>query len=336
MARHFALALAVVVAVPIAAVSITAHATPTSTNGLGGARNGALTIFSNRLPVASIDTVGEGPPKTVWRCPHDVWCGEEVSMAWAPDGRHLALTLDEIGGLSGYAPGLHVIDVVSGREIRIPSGAPATTGDARFPAYRRKMIARVGCWPATELDWSPDGSSIAYRCGADRYTPARAHINVLRFDGTGFRTIPTKSPAFWPSWSPDSRRIAYSTGLTTRGGSSVFTVAVDGSHRRFVAKGATAPAWSPDGRTIAVETSCGVRLLTPAGEGVRRSGRCGIGRPGRPVWSPDGSRLVIEANPGIYELPADGSGYRLLSCCLRTSTTWYGAEPGRPSWRPRP
>ena len=28
----------------------------------------------------------------------------------------------------------------------------------------RKMIDRVGCWPATELAWSPDGSSLAYRC----------------------------------------------------------------------------------------------------------------------------------------------------------------------------
>jgi len=102
------------------------------------------------------------------------------------------------------------------------------------------------------------------------------------------------------------------------------------------ATGGTAPAWAPDGRTIAYQTRCGIRLVTPRGKDVtpRVAARscAGIGLSGPPVWSPDGKKLSFETKAGVYVMDADGSDLQHVSS--EATTTWYGAIPGRPSWRP--
>lgn len=162
----------------------------------------------------------------------------------------------------------------------------------------------------------------------------RDHINVIRIRGTGYTTVPTPTPAFWPSWSPGGRLIAYSSGLAPAR-SSLYTVALDGTQWHLLAHAAAAPAWSPDGQTIAYESTCGVRLVTPTGQDVTPSNSaCGIPFAGRPVWSPDGSMLAIQTSKGIYRVRADGSGARPVG--RRAEAAWYGSQPGRPSWRALP
>jgi hypothetical protein len=320
-----------------------ASQTPLAHNGQP-ARNGPLTLFvpGSNGPGgagASIVTIGE-PRSTIWHCPGGGFCGQAVSFAWAPDGRRVAFSLDEIGGNSPYV-GLHVVNVVSGKDTHIPAGAPTTMSAGAWGPYLQKMQARVGCWPATDLAWSPDGSSIAYRCEKlgtnSNGLQGRPHINVLRLRGSGYTTLRTDTVAYWPSWSPTGTRIAYATALirpTTK--TQIYTVALDGSHRRLLATGGTAPAWSPDGRTIAYQTRCGIRLITREGRDVTpraAANRCGaIGLSGPPVWSPDGRKLAVETKAGIYVMEKSGSGLHLVSG--QATTTWYGALPGRPSWQP--
>ena len=295
-------------------------------------RNGALTLFvpgPNRINAgssASIETVGQGKTKTLWRCPDNNFCGQVVSFDWAPDGRRVAFTLDEIGGTSSYV-GLHVVNVATGRDTQVPQGAPSQGRGAVMQRYVQKMKARVGCWPAAEIDWSPTGTRLAYNCSAS--------INVLDLNGTGFRKVPTHTDAYWPSWSPTGTRIAYSTDLEPSARSQVFTIGLDGSRRRLLATGA-APAWSPDGKTIAYQTSCGIQLVTPQGRKLTprtKDNRCGaIGLSGPPVWSPDGRRLAVETRNGVYTM--DARGAHLTRVSSHATTTWYGNLPGRPSWRP--
>ncbi|MFL5914529.1 MAG: TolB family protein [Gaiellaceae bacterium] len=299
------------------------------------ARNGPLTLLIGPVNgVAHIVSVHGHKEAPIWHCPHKVFCGEAVSFAWGPDGRRVAFTLDEIGGTSPYV-GFHVLNVVSGRDTRLPGGAPqtaSTTDDpAAWSAYFRRMGDRVGCWPAANLAWSPDAARIAYNCGP--------RINVLELHGSGYDTVPTSSMAYWPTWSPSGTRIAYSTRLTPSKKSAIYTVALDGSHRRLVATGGAAPAWSPDGRTIAYQTRCGIRLITPSGRNTTpRAGNatgdwCGvIGYSGPPVWSPDGTKLGVEADDGVYVMNRNGRALHLVSD--RAANTWYGGLPGRPSWRP--
>ena len=290
-------------------------------------RNGPLALIAN----GGIDDIRlNGASTTIWRCPHAVWCGEQVSIAWAPDGRHLVLTMDEIGGKSTF-PGMHIVDMSSQRDIRVPSGAPASGALSSMPwqAYFAKMRSTIGCFPATDLAWSPDGSSLAYRCNDG--TP---HINVLRLDGSSFRTIATGA-AFWPSWSPTSTRIAYSTSLKRKAGGAIYTIALDGSRRRLLARDGAAPAWSPNGKVIAYQTSCGIRLVTPTGRDVTPGHTaCGIGLSGPPVWSPDGTKIAFETSHGNFVMNENGSHLRLV--VMQTSVAHYGQQPGRAAWRPLP
>jgi hypothetical protein len=60
---------------------------------------------------------------------------------------------------------------------------------------------------------------------------------------------------------------------------------------------------------------------------------CGaIGLSGPPVWSPDGKKIAVETKHGIYVMNTRGGDLTFVSA--QATTTWYGALPGRPSWRP--
>lgn len=291
-------------------------------------RNGPLTLFVGPVNgLADVEVVGPGKSRALWHCPGKIFCGQPVSFDWAPDGRRVAFTLDEIGGNSPYV-GLHVVDVVSKRDAQVPAGAPRSTSRSLWDRYLPKMIARVGCFPATELDWSPDGASLAYSCG---------RINVLKLNGAGHAKIPTPTSASWPSWSPAGNRIAYSTLLRPQAQSKIYAVALDGSQLQLLATGGAAPAWSPNGRLIAYQTQCGIRLVTPGGRGVtprRSANSCGaLGLAGGPpVWSPDGEKLAFETDAGTFVMNANGDHLRALTS--KATTTWYGRLPGRPAWRP--
>jgi Tol biopolymer transport system component len=281
--------------------------------------NGSLTLFviSSPTGVARIVTVGSDKTKSIWRCRRHVWCGQPVGFAWAPYGRRVAFTLTELGGNSPYV-GFHILNVASGRDTQLASGA-------------------AGCFAAAELAWSPHGSRLAYSCAGLQLggTIEGAQLDVLKLRGASYMTVPTGSDAFWPSWSSGGTRIAYSTQLTPTQTSGIYTVALDGSHRRLVASGGAAPAWSRDGRTIAYQTTCGIRLVTPSGSDVTPSATanaCGaIGLSGPPVWSPDGTRIAVETDAGIYVMKRSGAALHLVS--HQATTTEYGALPGRPSWR---
>ena len=163
---------------------------------------------------------------------------------WAPDGRRVAVTTDAIGGITTFV-GLHVIDVVSGRNEHIPDRAPSPLDRTAWATYLGRVEKRVGCLPATDLDWSPDGSALAYRCGPGARGYARTFAYFV-FLGRSSTLVPTPTTAYCPSWGVDGKRLAYSTTLTPKASSAVYTIALDGSERRLVAKG-VAPAWSPNG-----------------------------------------------------------------------------------------
>jgi TolB protein len=315
--RQFSLALILL------AVALVAAAAARSNANIERLRNGSLTILTmpavrDAEGVASVQTVGLSS-RTLWRCPGEKWCGQVVSHDWAPDGKRIAVTLDALGGISPYV-GMHVVDVASLRDL--------TIGELR-----------AGCWPATDLDWSPDGSALAYRCGGGMTDRRSPRVHVLRISGSaGARVVPTPTPAYWPSWSPDGTRLAYSTTKGPNERSAIYTVSLDGSKRRLLAHGA-APAWSPAGNVIAYQTQCGIRLVTRAGKDAtprRSSSKCkigfSIGQPGRPTWSPDGRKLAVETASGIWVMNADGTDLQRVSS--KTSRAWYGSQPGRPSWRP--
>jgi dipeptidyl aminopeptidase/acylaminoacyl peptidase len=246
---------------------------------------GALTYTADghcRCRYAKVEeVVPDAPPRVVWHCPGNRFCGTLTSVDWSPDGRHVALTLDTFQSASPYL-GLHIVDVTTGRDIHVLPRRVIGYAD-RFP---RRPLRRPICVSPTQVAWSPDGRTLAFGCGSGR-------IYTVRSDGTVLRILPTGIVATRPSWSPDGTRIAFSGKMRGRGHPwHIYVMRVDGSHRTLIVLRGDAPDWSPDGKTIAYRSPNGVAFVTPSGA---PSSRKPLRIRGVPSWSSDGSRLAIEA-----------------------------------------
>ncbi len=290
-----------------------------------------------------IETVGQAESKVLWQCPGTVFCGQPVSFAWAPDGKRVVFSLDEIGGQSTYV-GLHVVNVVSGHDAQIPPGAPMTMSGGAWVPYMEKMNDRVGCWPATDLAWSPDGSSLAYRC-KDKEPVSRAggvtphqraetdgiwihdgsHRNtcLLAFMGSGWRPAGVRDG----SHASDEE----DKDLHNR---ARWVTQTSGRHRRDRTRVVT--GWEKD------------RLPDAVWHSPRHSGGQGRNAGGEQLWCdwvfspqcgrPTGRSSRSRPRFGVYVVDANGRDLQHVSSQSIVSSdesrTWYGALPGRPSWRP--
>jgi Tol biopolymer transport system component len=197
--------------------------------------------------------------------------------AWSPDGRRLAF--------ARQLDGVYVINVDGSGLRKIWS-----RGTTSYPSY--------------PVDWSPDGSKIAFMdcCGTDTgiFVIDSNGSDVTRligheFAGPGCKDVMDTCGVYSPTWSPDGQQIAFAYwGGYCCGLSGVAIINVDGTLPRFLrpADGGSSPAWSPDGTKIAFQTGFFGGL---SGE-IGFVSADGSGRPQflqisgeDPRWTPDGS-----------------------------------------------
>jgi WD40-like Beta Propeller Repeat len=330
-----------------------------SGSGSGSRQPGQLTLIEpasgsirNREgDLAAIGVVVHGGLRRVWQCPHRTWCGQLTAIAWSPDGRRLAIALGEVGGRSGYV-GLHVIDLRTGADKHL--GVPAIPDVEREQPVAvlmrlvRLSTRRLGCSLPDEVAWAPDSKRLAYVCGGFLNGGTRSAIYTINADGSDRKRLPTgTTTAYWPSWSPDGTRVAFSTevhpGMTVRCCSTssplrylanVYSVRINGSGRTLIARNAVAPSWSPDGTTIAYESSCGVKLASPAGQDKtpQFKANCSIlAAKGPPAWSLDGTTIAVTTEAGGTQL-VSSDGTRLRVATRQNGLGGYGG--GRAAWAP--
>jgi len=132
------------------------------------------------------------------------------------------------------------------------------------------------------------------------------------------------SNASGPTWSPDSKRIAFSADLSEEGSNSIYVMNADGSGnpRRLTSSLQTlSPAWSPDGKKIAFEGANQIYVTKACCKlGSTKALTDGPGWNREPVWSPDGTELAfthvdlgkeywgeVIRNTDVYKMDADGS-----------------------------
>ncbi len=209
---------------------------------------------------------------------------------------------------------------------RTPTAAPtftptATRSPTPTPRYPGDMKGRI-VFTRKSTPWSDDTSEIW----------------VLDLDTGLLAQLTHNNAVDWiPSWSPDGKRIAFTT--KRQGNYDIWVMNADGSNQK---PWITLPAWdeyarwSPDGSRVAF-ASTGETNGTPNSEIFVGSSNTNLRRVTRntgadqwPSWSPDGQQLACssdrDGNWDVYVFAADGGN----------DTNWTAdtADEVQPAWSP--
>jgi DNA-binding winged helix-turn-helix (wHTH) protein/Tol biopolymer transport system component len=188
------------------------------------------------------------------------------------------------------------------------------------------------------LRWSPDGTEILF---ADRTLQGLDAIYIVPADGSRKprRLLPGDREAETdPSWSPDGRKIVFSTspnvGESSKSDLRILDVATGNVAAIPASDGLLVPRWSPDGLSIAAMTldTMAMKVLDIASG---RWTKLDSGAVAFPEWSHDGRFIYyvkwtddpavirIRAADGKRETVADLKGARYTG----VYTLWMGLDP---------
>ena len=190
----------------------------------------ALSFVSHRAPggAAEIYRLQLDRPRRVERV--SAVRGFAVDPHWSPDGRRLAFRwLDPQNG----SVGVFVADADGSdvRRLAADTGTPSWSPDGRYIAYASLRAATHGISIA-DVERALAGDTSAHR------VVTKAPVTV---------------PEEYPDWSPDGRKLAFTSHRD--GDSDIWVVDADGNNLHNLTPGLPSlenkPSWSPDGSTIA-------------------------------------------------------------------------------------
>jgi Tol biopolymer transport system component len=199
---------------------------------------------------------------------------EDSSPDWSPDGSQIAFISDRVDPQAGRCfPDckyqIYVINTDGSDEHQLvdtefrtlhPDWHPDGTmlsfdtefnleGDIYVVNADGSGLQRLiedGFW----ADWSPDGTQIVFASKRD----GNVEIYVADADGSNQRRLTdNRQLDYFPAWSPDGRRIAFSRVETKQ----IYVMNADGSDQQQLThqRNAENPSWSPDGTQIAFQSS---------------------------------------------------------------------------------
>lgn len=192
--------------------------------------------------------------------------------SWSPDGARVAYTTAANGTHE-----IHVLDTATGESRAILGGG--------------RGLSKHG--------WSPDGRALVYM--------QEGHLYTYTFDGTGVELLLRDGRADYPTWTPDSRTVIYTS---CRRACDLWRFdTVTGENLRLTSNLGTQgeriyPAVSPDGATIAYTSLNGpdgtkIYLMDAVtGRAHRLTNLPREVSEFSPSWSPDGRLIVFATREG--------------------------------------
>lgn len=196
------------------------------------------------------------------------------------------------------------------------------------------------------LQWSPDGSHIAFVSGDPEAEDYNSRLGLMTADG-GEMSWLTTGPDIWAAWYPDG------TSLTVPDGNGLASISVsDGTRTPIIGVTGGNHSWSPDGRRLAIvnvgETSgvTDIYLANADGSGLVRltDGYTGPSRPvetfSNPTWAPDGSMIalvhgvVIEGQSTERQLAVMAADGAFIKDLASTGVYHSTERPASIAWSP--
>lgn len=293
----------------------------------------ALLFVSNRAGNAQIHVMnadGSGE-HALTRGP-----AENTEPAWSPDGRRILFTSYRDGNAEIY-----VMQADGSQARRLTANEQADNAPAWLPDGRivfRSMRSGWANFYAMDADGSgvtaltagsgdkgppvpsPDGRWLAFVAFAET---GGSDIHLMPASGGTPRNLTgalSKAQKSFPSWAPDSRRLAYveakSPALNVR------VINIDGTQPAMLTENAytnASPVWAPDGRRLAfVSSREGTRTEMARGDiYVMNADGSGVvnltqhpDEDNYPAWAADGSVIYFvslrDGNAQLYAIPASG------------------------------
>ena len=226
-------------------------------------RAGGLKLFVARLDGTELRQLTSGP-------------GDDATPIWSPDGTQVAFASDRGGNEDVW------LVRADGTELRNLTNHPAGDShpnwspDGRFMVFcstrgdgenddiyvidtggsNLRRLTDNGLHWDTFPSFSPDGRTILFRRllreRTSEGTLANSEVMRMNADGSGVANL-SQHPWFdgWPSWSPDGRRIAFSSNRSDA--YQIYVMNADGSGIiRVVDSPYTdvRPQWLPDGKGL--------------------------------------------------------------------------------------
>jgi Tol biopolymer transport system component len=255
-------------------------------------------VFAARGDIYSVNEDGSG----IVRLTTD--SADDFSPSWSADGTVIAFRSDRTG-----TDAIFLMNA-DGSNVR----------QWKLPGHPEGLV------------WAPNGRKIAYSGGARDDENTNGDIWVINADGTGYVRVSGR-PGYtneFPSWSPDSRRIAYASTQAVRADDhSLWIVNADGSRRRRLSPAGRHSSWNPNGHGIvfARAGADGRRRLWLVSPNGKRRHRLSAVVAEFPAWSPDGRRIAYAAvSGGIGFIDTRGRPQKRIATAL--------GQVGWPTWRP--